>query len=336
MVHLDTVQYVSPSPDGGWGPVTHAARLAAELFGADFESFHPQTQYNRVWRAVSLLPRPRRRGVRLSILSNPGDLLALRPPSLRSRRYSTEAAWIFDAFWDERIPRYARSTTGFDRLFVTDAELVPLYEEATGVPTTWLPWGTDTRAAPFVAGDRRTDVLRVGRQPAPWTDDDVSRRAFSEIRVRFEGRPRFGSTDAESRRYLLDAMAQSKMVMAWSNAVSPAPYTHPTREYISGRWTDAVACGAQVLGIPPQCAALKLLPEEALVIPDSVREADVVDAAAAAALSWTSEKAARLRDHAMKVLDWRHRFHEVRTALGLCAPRLDEALNDLGDARTSR
>lgn len=331
MVHLDTIQYVSPSPDGGWGPVTHAARLAAALFGAEFDSFHPKSQYPRSWRAASLLPRPRRRGARLSIVSNPGDLLALRRPSVRSRRYSTEAVWIFDAFWDERVPRYARNTTGFDLLFVTDAEMVPLYEQVTGVPTTWLPWGTDTRSVPFVGGDRSTDVLRVGRQPPQWTEDVSSGRKFLEGGVQFEGRPPFGASDSDSRRNLLEAMARAKMVMAWGNAVSPAPYTHPTREYISGRWTDAIASGAQVLGIPPQCAALELLPEEALVVPDSVREADVVGAAAGASRSWTPAKAERLRDHAVKRLDWRHRFNEVRAVLGLHAPRLDEALDQLSE-----
>lgn len=326
MASLGTVQYVSPSADGGWGPVTHAARLAAELFDADFESYHPEAQYSRLWRATSLLPRPRRAGARLSILSNPGDLLALRRPTVRSRRYAVEAAWIFDSFWDERLPRFARGTTAFDVLFITDAELVPLYEELTGVPTRWLPWGTDTQAAPSASGPRTTDVLRVGRQPCRWEDDDESRSRFAASGVVFGGRPLFGASDADSRRFLLHAMTRAKMVMAWGNASAPAPYTHPTREYISGRWTDAIACGAQVLGIPPACAALDLLPREALVIPNSDSETDVVGAARTASREWTPETAARLRAHAVKHLDWRHRFHDVRRVLDVKAPRLDVAL----------
>lgn len=309
--------------------MTHAARLAAELFDADFESLHPKTQYSRLWRATSLVPRPRREGARLSILSHPGDLLALRRPTLRSRRYALEAAWIFDSFWDERLPRFARATTGFDVLFITDAELVPLYEKQTGVPTHWLPWGTDTQSAPYESNVRATDVLRVGRQPQLWESDDASAQKFADSGVLFSGRPPFGSSDGESRQYLLHEMAQSKMVMAWGNASAPAPYTHPTREYISGRWTDALACGAQVLGIPPDCAAQALLPREALVVPDSDSEGDVVGAARTASRAWTPSIAARIRAHAVRHLDWRHRFDEVRNLLDLRAPRLDASLAGL-------
>ena len=39
---------------------------------------------------------------------------------------------------------------------------------------------------------------------------------------------------------------------AFSNAVSPAPYTHPSREYLTGRWTDSLASGATTAGITPR------------------------------------------------------------------------------------
>lgn len=323
---LDVVHYVSPAADGGWGPVTHAARLAARLFGAELTSDNPASGYSRAWRAGALVPRPRRDGVRLSILANPGHLLSLRPPSVRARRYAVEAVWIFDAFWDEWLPRFARRPGGFDVLFVTDRELVPVYEKATGVPVHWVPWGTDTQDPAGLPEDRVTDVLRVGRQPAGWDDDAATAKVFDRAGLSFEGRPAFGHDPVSTRNALMAALSRSRMTMAWSNAHSPARYTHPTREYISGRWTDAMSRGTQVLGIPPDCAAAELLPVEGLVIPDSTREADVVEAAAAAAQSWTPAVARRIRAHAVARLDWRHRFDTIRTVLGLHAPLLDAEL----------
>ena len=328
-MHLDVVQYVSPSADGGWGPVTHAARLAARLFGAEFQPFHPAAEYSRLWRAASLFPRPIADGARLSIVSHPGDLLALRRPSLGSRRYELEAVWIFDAFWDDRLPRFARGGSSFDILFVTDQELVPLYAELTGVPVHWIPWGTDTRSMAGSAGARTTDVLRVGRQPSSWADDRASADSFARVGLSFEGRPPFGRDDQSSRSTLFAALSRSKMTLAWGNAHAPSDYTHPSREYISGRWTDAMACGTQVLGIPPDCAAARLLPAEALVIPDGTEEGAVLAAASAATQAWTPDIAQRIRAHAVSHLDWRHRFDAIRTAMDIDAPRLDADLQAL-------
>ena len=323
---LDVVHYVSPSADGGWGPVTHAARLAARLFGADLMSDHPASVYSRAWRAGALVRRPRRDGVRLSILANPGHLASLRPPSVRARRYAVEAVWIFDAFWDEWLPRFARRPGGFDVLFVTDRELVPVYEKATGVPVHWVPWGTDTQDPAGLTENRLTDVLRVGRQPAGWDDDAASAKVFDRAGLTFEGRPAYGPDHVATRDALMAALSRARMTMAWSNAHSPARYTHPTREYISGRWTDAMSRGTQVLGIPPDCAAAELLPVEGLVIPESTSEADVVEAAAAAAQSWTTDVPRRIRAHAVAHLDWRHRFDTIRRVLGLHAPLLEAEL----------
>ena len=54
---------------------------------------------------------------------------------------------------------------------------------------------------------------------------------------------------------LMERLSRAKFTLSFSNAVSPASYTHPTREYLTGRWTDALASGAVVAGIAPACAA---------------------------------------------------------------------------------
>ena len=61
-------------------------------------------------------------------------------------------------------------------------------------------------------------------------------------------------------------LSKTKFTLAFSNRVSPNPQTHPTREYITGRWTDSLAAGATVAGIPPRSESVQsLLWPEALL-----------------------------------------------------------------------
>lgn len=326
---IDEILYVSPSADGGWGPVTHLAQMAARVFGAQLTTFHPETEFSRLQRYSALLPRWSSGSARLSIVSNPGDLVALRSLRVLEPRRRVEAVWIIDSFWSDRIPRFARMRGMFDYVFITDAELVDEYAAALVAPVEWLPWGADCLTAPAETGDREIDVLRVGRQPEAWDDDAVSAEVFDRNGLRFSGRPPFGGDADSSRRMLLERLAAAKMTMAWSNAVSPADYTHPTREYISGRWTDAAACGTQVLGIPPRCAATEVLGAETLIVPASTAPEDVVEAAAAAAEEWTPELSSRIRAHARAHLDWRRRLAVIADRVSADAPRLDAELASL-------
>jgi hypothetical protein len=48
------------------------------------------------------------------------------------------------------------------------------------------------------------------------------------------------------------ALARAKFVLAFSNRVHQAGYTHPEREYLTARWVDSLAHGAVIAGIAPQ------------------------------------------------------------------------------------
>ena len=58
----------------------------------------------------------------------------------------------------------------------------------------------------------------------------------------------------------MESLGQAKFALAFSNAVSGADYTHPTREYVTARWTDPVnrkkmsAVGASGAGAPDRAA----------------------------------------------------------------------------------
>ena len=125
-------------------------------------------------------------------------------------------------------------------------------------------------------------------------------------------------------------MANARFTLSFTNAASPAEYTHPTREYLTGRWTDALAQGATVAGIAPRCAAT-----DRLLWPEAVLELGTTDLAEGLALigeavrAWTPERAAYNHRQALARLDWRWRFAEMVAALGLAAPLLDEELGQL-------
>ena len=129
---------------------------------------------------------------------------------------------------------------------------------------------------------------------------------------------------------LMQSLASAKFALAFSNAVSPAPYTHPTREYLTGRWTDSLASGAVVAGIAPRCAAA-----DELLWPGATLELASTDLAAGvqelaeAVRRWTPEVARESHRRALERLDWRWRFRELADALNVGSERLDAELESL-------
>lgn len=81
---------------------------------------------------------------------------------------------MIDSFWTDRIARIARHRPHLDHLFITDPNLAEEWRSATGRPVDVLPWGADTLAFPDAAAPRPVDLLRLGRQPAAWGDDNVT------------------------------------------------------------------------------------------------------------------------------------------------------------------
>ncbi len=188
------IMCVTPSAGGGWAPVTAMATLMGECFDAPVSFVHPARDYSRARRALSLVPRRRgSKGHLLLIAARPGDLLALVGGPAHLAGFDSVSAWIFDAFWDEEIPRMARRAGFVDQFFIPDAELVGVYASATRTPVAWLPWGTDTLAgqAGRFSGARAYDVLRLGRQPAVLDDDTVTSLALQKHRRTFWRCPPF-------------------------------------------------------------------------------------------------------------------------------------------------
>ena len=324
-----TIIYAHPAGQG-WATVTLLARLAARLLDASLIDVARSRPYSRLRAAGALLPRRRGRGQALVIAASPGDLLALATPRHWLAGYDHVSGYVIDSFWDERIPRLARGRGHFDQLFITDAELVDRWRSLTGTPTDWLPFGTDALGMGNGDGQRPIDLQRVGRQPGPWEDDDLTARRCAEQGLAFAGRPTFAEDPAANQANLLGAMRSAKYTLSFSNRVSPAPYTHPTREYLTGRWMDALANGAGVAGIAPACRATdELLWPEALVTLPSTDPGEGLPVIREAVRAWRPEHAAHHHLMALRRLDWRWRLQTLARTIGRESATLDAELGRL-------
>ena len=320
-------------PGGGWHPITHMVRLLSELLEAELVSV-PLNPRGKAWRrATAFGPRRRGRDTCLVVAPAPAHLNTLMHGDYWRRGYRHVAGWVIDSFWTDQIPSAVRHRDHFDQLFVADKEAVGEWAAATGLPVSWLPWGSDVLRLGSAEGDRPVDVQRLGRQPAGWEDDDETRRACEAAGLRFGGRPPMHDDASANERALMGALSQAKFVLAFSNAVSPAPYTHPSREYLTGRWTDSLASGATTAGITPRCAATEelLWPGASLELPhDDLAEG--VERLAAAVSGWDPEVALANHRNALERLDWRWRFRDLAAALGLEPGRLDAELDAVAAA----
>jgi hypothetical protein len=308
---------------GGWHPITHMVRLLAELLEAELVVVPLRRPANAWRRLTGLGPRRRGRGTCLVVAAEPRHLNTMLDRAYWLRGYEQVAGWVVDSFWVDRIPHSVRHRDHFDRLFVTDKEVVDEWSAATGAPVAWLPWGSDVLGHGSGAAERPVDLQRVGRQPASWEDDERTRRACEAAGIRFEGRPRIEADATANVALLMGALSRSKFALAFSNAASPAPYTHPSREYLTGRWTDSLASGAVVAGIAPRSAATTelLWPGATLELETTVLE-EGIEQVADAVRGWSPELAAANHRQALRRLDWRWRFQALAAAVGVESDRL--------------
>ena len=337
-----TVLIVDATPQGGgWFPINHMVALAGRLFEADVKLV--EAGRRAPWHK-RIPPLIRRRGATaaaaedcLLICASPADLLQLAELPGWRERFRFVAAWVIDSFWLEWIPRSLRLTMPFDHLFVTRGEDIDDWYRAVGLRPSWLPWGADVLALGCDAADRPWDLLRVGRQPEPWEDDEATAAAAAALSLRFHPRPSELSTGPlANQRALMKAYGASKFMLAFSNLSHPTTYTHPTRDYITGRWVDALAAGACVAGSVPRGAMVDSLlwPEATLELGTTDRDEGLLVIADAVA-RWTPEVARTNHTRALERLDWRHRFAAIAEAFDHTPANLAQEIALLRDVTAS-
>jgi len=330
--NLTVIQIARHGP--GWAPINYMADLAARSFGTKVVPLK-KTRFSLSQLLFSLQERERHadKPDLLLIAPTPRDLLMLGEFEGWRSSFNTAVAWIVDSFWLEQAPPFGIASK-FDKIFVMTGNEVEGYQARLKRPTSFLPWGTDALelglgAVKMPAADQKNvDLLRIGRQPTLLDDDEVNARACHDLDMSYLGRPPFSQDMLELHRNNMTYYRRSKFVLASSNLASPKPYTHPTREYVTARWTDALAGGCIVAGVPPYTDyTLK-----ELFWPGALLELDCLDRDRAFATvregveRWNPEQAYENFCMALERLDWRWRFKEIADFFGHRFPALESDL----------
>ena len=300
----------------GYHCVLHMARLASRLLNGELVMVPPSYPSTADKLRGIFLPRKRSGSTCLLICPCPGDLSAILLVPHWRQTFSRIVAWVFDSFWTEWIPPWVRAARIFDHVFVTEREDIPTWRRRMHAPVDWLPWGSDVLNLGSANPVRKIDLVRFGRQPKQWDDDAASQQVCRSRGIEVHGRPQSLSDATDNQRGLMATLSNAKFALAFSNRVSPATQTHPTREYITGRWTDSLAAGATVAGISPRSESVQsLLWPEAMLDIGTVDQNEGLEVIGAMVRAWTPERAQHNYMRALESLDWRWRFKTLAEAL---------------------
>ena len=311
----------------GYHCVLHMARLAAELLNGELVVVPPRFPMLADKLSGIFLPRKGSRSSCLLICPSPADLNSILLVQNWRQTFSRIVAWVFDSFWTDWIPPWARASRIFDHVFVTEREDLNTWRRMMHAPVDWLPWGSDVLNLGSSNPVRPIDLLRFGRQPKEWDDDLANARFCQSSGINFHGRPQSLSDATDNERGLMGTLSKTKFALAFSNRVSPGTQTHPKREYITGRWTDSLAAGATVAGIPPRSESVQsLLWPEALLDIGTVNQTEGLKVIDSMARAWTPDRAQLNYVKSLETLDWRLRFKTLAQALDAHPLQLDTEL----------
>ena len=316
-----------------WGSVEYLSHLAAELMDAELIECDFRAKPTRLEQLSCMFGRRRGDETCLIICPDSTDCgLIAKIPGI-NRRVSRISAWIIDSFRPEWVDRMTRWSRLYDHIYVTREDDIQAWGKMMGVPVTHLPFGSDVWRFGSGGGNREVDLMRFGRQPREWSDNQATESACAKVGLRFGGPPPFFNKCDEGQKAIHDAYAKSKFVLTFSNLADPASYTHPTRPYLTARWFDALASGTTIAGIAPRSPEIDrtLWPGSILELP-GISMSDGLPLIREAVSKWRPEQAAFNYRMALERFDWRWRLAVIADDLGLPAPRLGAELKAIQNA----
>lgn len=330
--------YVAVPEEPGWTPILSMAKLLCGYLKTQPIMLDTGSSLSRTTKFLGMLPKVKSGDRQAIVIAyDPGQLNAIAQKNLIFKQYSACYGWVIDSFWSERIPRIARSNKTYTKIFVTDSNDLDDWQKAGVESLGVLQWGTDVwsnfsdRLA--TAEHKTTDLLRVGRQPEAWDEDDKTAQVAQEEGLTFEGRPGFGESAEDSAQLLSKALSRTKSVLAFSVRVSPTNYTHPTKDYITARWLDALAWGATIVGQKPDSATARDLLWDTATVDISSDDIELGMKQINEALTSFSKEQATLHIlNSLERFDWRHRFKALFEQMGITSEKLDKDLSTIGQA----
>jgi len=315
----------------GWHPILHMVLLMSEYFDADFQIIKSdEYEYEgSIFKKMSwCLKRYKKGSDCLIIVPSASEIEILFTLDKNWRKkFGKVAVYVIDSFWTDRIPWYSKYCNHIDHYFVTSPEDAGSWSEHTNASVSCIPWGSDVLKLGWKKEIKDIDLLRLGRQPPEWDNDALSQVICSKNKINFHGRPPSAQDPIDTHLLTMSFMKRSKFILSFSNAADSSPYTHPTKEYITGRWTDALASGAVVVGIMPKCRnVIDLLWNSATINIQSTSQDAVINAVIKASTMWNEELATTNHINALNKLDWRWKFKDISKFFDLNERKLDKDL----------
>jgi hypothetical protein len=320
----------------GWLPVKHLVGLLQRFLDAEVVTV--TLDRPAVVERLSFTLRRRRKAARR-------PQLLVVAPQLRSISrigllpgwrdgFERVSVWLIDSFWTDGLNGFS-GLRNVDHLFITWGGDLDAYRTATAATVDWLPWGTDALHLGSAQPGRSLDVLRLGRQPAAWDDDTASRSRFEAAGLAFNGRPAGNDAIDSYTTLLTRRLPEARCVMAHSNFADDERYTHPTKEYLTARWTDAFACGCMVAGAQPRTDPLFARIDPGAVIDLDLGAADHGFSQLCAELgSWNAQTPRRIHEMALRELDWRWRIRDLARRLERPTGAIDVEISQIWERLT--
>jgi hypothetical protein len=311
----------------GWSPIDHMVNLATEIFNANLILIDINTPH-KIRTLEFLLGRQKNGEPCLLVSPTPSLLQNLCFVKNWRKRFGFFAVWVIDSFWTDRFPKVLKFRNIFDHMFIFTEEDIPAYREHFRSEVSWLPVGADVlRFGGVNTHSREIDLARIGRQPPDWQDDGLTKIECSELGMKFQGRIKGYSNALENQIALANLYTNTKYLLAFTNIKCPDIYTHPTRQYITCRWADALACGATIAGDSIfEASQKKLLWDGAILELDSVNRTEGLKVISSALETWTPNQVIFNYHMALKKLDWRWRFKTISQTMQLENATLDREL----------
>ena len=245
---------------------------------------------------------------------------------------------VIEEVWAREIPRWKalrRLVRGFDHVFLECSGSVEAFQEATGIPCSFLAPGVDAlRFCPYPGlAPRVVDVCHIGRREAATHVPLLEACRRGELFYEFDSiAPEHVWDTAEHRDHLAAVLKRSRYVL-----VNPGKYNRNVetrgQQELGFRFFEGAAAGAVMLGHAPRIRAF----DEQFNWPDAVIEVDPDSLfGIMEKLDGDPDRTERIRranvTNSLLRHDWAYRWEQVLASVGLAAPvALDARKRELAD-----
>jgi hypothetical protein len=318
----------------GWSPIALFSDLASRCFDAELQLDPVPGNHLKGLLMLAGRRRSQSAGELCLVVAASSHALGdiLNVPGWFSR-FRTVVGYVTDPYWTHDIPLVVKRNRIYDHIFLSCEEDVPEWQRQVGTRISCLPWGCDALDYGSFNSLRPWDIVRVGRQPQEWDDDEINSSVAQSLNLSYHPRPTGSSSVSDwaaNQAMVMKAYSSAKFLIAFSNIVHSSEHTHPSREYITGRWTDALACGSVVAGIPPRAPSIDtLLWPEATLDLKTTRLHEGMALLREAVSSWSPDQSKINHLRSLERLDWRWRLSTIARTVGVKSGWLESELHRL-------